>query len=188
MPTNRIHYLGAVGLAVTVGLAAGSAAASAPATGPRLAADSAQASSKIAFIREPGSSSRRTRRNVTSLSGGYAGVLYVMNPDGSGQRRLSPAFPGMRWSPDGQKIAFTAWSDGTSDVYVMNADGSGQERLTSDPSSEGGLAWSPDGRAIAFARIQSYGDSEIYVMNADGSQQRMLTRNPGRDNPDFGLA
>ena len=78
-----------------------------------------------------------------------------MNRDGSGQRKLAPAFGGMRWSPDGQKIAFTAWSDaptGSSDVYVMNADGSGKERLTSDPRWEGGVAWSPDGQKIAFTR------------------------------------
>ena len=66
---------------------------------------------------------------------GYAGVLWVMNRDGSGQRRLAPAFGGMRWSPDGQKIAFTAWVAGrlTSDVYVMNADGSGKAEADERP-------------------------------------------------------
>jgi Tol biopolymer transport system component len=123
------------------------------------------ATSKIVFTREP-------------LRMGYAGEMYVMNADGSGQRRLAPAFPGMRWSPDGQKIAFAAWSDatsGTSDVFVMNADGSGQERLTSDPSWESGLAWSPDGQKIAFARSRDLRKFEIYDMNVDGSEQRRLT-------------
>jgi Tol biopolymer transport system component len=122
---------------------------------------------KIAFIREP-------------LNAGYGGVLWVMNADGSGQRRLVPAPYGARWSPDGQKIAFVA---GESDVYVMNADGSGQQRLTSHPGwdggwDDGGLAWSPDGRSLAFNRqLPPDGrSSEIYVMNADGSEQRMLTR------------
>lgn len=80
-----------------------------------------------------------------------------MNADGSGQRRLVNSAEscggelGHAWSPDGQKIAFAAWSDQGTDMYVMNADGSGQQRLTSDPSWEGGLAWSPDGRMIAEA-------------------------------------
>ena len=71
-----------------------------------------------------------------------------MNAYGSGQRRLAPAHPGMRWSPDGQKIVF----DQDDEIWIMNADGSGQERLTSDPGLDSGLAWLPDGRAIAFAR------------------------------------
>ena len=118
------------------------------------------ASPKIAFIREP-------------LHAGYAGVLWVMIRDGSGQRRLADAFGEMRWSPDGQKIAFTAWSDKTSDVFVVNADGSGKQKLTSGDSWEQGVAWSPDGQKIAFVRDPG-GDSGIYVMNADGSDQRRL--------------
>ena len=131
------------------------------------------ANSKIAFIREP-------------FRGGYGGVLWVMNPDGSGQRRLAPAQPEMRWSPDGQKIAFVgSWRNGD-DIFVMNSDGSGLQRLTSSlpgecdgrDSWDGGPAWSPDGRAIAFTRRFCGRDPEIYVTNADGSEQRRLTRNP----------
>jgi Tol biopolymer transport system component len=169
MPRNRIHHGRAFGFGLTMLLATASAAASATSPGPRLTADSAQASSKIAFTREP-------------LNSGYDGVLYVMNADGSGQRRLAPANPAMRWSPGGQKIAFVD----NSQVYVMNVDGSAQTRLTSPLLGEcdgrarwdTGLAWSPDGRAIAFTRrfcgLGRY--SEIYAMNADGSEQRRLTR------------
>ena len=135
-----------------------------PALAARSSGLAGAATPKIAYIREP-------------LHMGYAGVLWVMNRDGSGQRKLAPAFGGMRWSPDGQKIAFTAWSDaptGSSDVYVMNADGSGKERLTSDPRWEGGVAWSPDGQKIAFTS-DVRGRSEIHVMNADASEQLRLT-------------
>jgi Tol biopolymer transport system component len=132
-----------------------------PALAARSSGLAGAATPKIAFIREP-------------PRGGYAGVLWVMNRDGSGQRRLADAFGGMRWSPDGQKIAFTAWSAATSDVFVMNADGSGKQKLTSGDSWESGVAWSPDGPKIAFVRGFG-GDSGIYVMNADGSGQRRLT-------------
>ena len=63
--------------------------------------------------------------------------VYVMNPDGSGQRNLTrnpgndgPRGSGAAWSPDGRKITFVSDRDGTYEVYVMNADGSGQRRLT----------------------------------------------------------
>jgi len=126
--------------------------------------------------------------------------VYVMNADGSGQRRLTrngarnfaPA-----WSPDGQRIAFERISHGESEiehdprwgscpswcdtaltfeVHVTNADGSGQQRLTPHGAKRG---WSPDGRTIAFVSKRD-GNAEIYVMNADGSEQRNLTRTRGR--------
>jgi Tol biopolymer transport system component len=60
--------------------------------------------------------------------------LYVMNPDGSGVRRLTH-LPGqewpLSWSPDGSKIAFgrypakPRWA-----FWVMNADGTGARKVT----------------------------------------------------------
>ena len=59
--------------------------------------------------------------------------IYVMNADGSGQKRL-PNIAGSdwlpSWSPDGKKIAFQSYRDGNGEIYVMNADGSEQKRLT----------------------------------------------------------
>ena len=104
--------------------------------------------------------------------------VYVMNADGSGQKRLTrkPADDQFgAWSPDGRTIAFTSDRDGNVEVYVMNADGSGQQRLTRNPGEDATPAWSPDGRKIAFRSARD-GNSEIHVMNADGSGQRRLTR------------
>ena len=113
-----------------------------PALAARSSGLAGAATPKIAFIREP-------------LHMGYAGVLWVMNRDGSGQRRLAPAFGGMRWSPDGQKIAFTAWSDQPdADERRLRHERRREREGEADerPRWESGLAWSPDGRKIAFAR------------------------------------
>jgi Tol biopolymer transport system component len=111
-----------------------------------------------------------------------AGV-YVMNADGSGQRRLARGSPSA-WSPDDQKIAFRGVPDRKRGIYVMNADGSGQRRLARGWPSD----WSPDGQKILFQR-QRLGTrgkvSDIYLINADGSGQRKLTQGHGaRWSPD----
>jgi TolB protein len=81
--------------------------------------------------------------------------VYVMNANGSGQRRLSheqtkrPTGPGSHgveplWSPDGRKIAFRSARDGNWEIYIMNPDGSGQRNLTRNPAEDDCcFAWSP---------------------------------------------
>jgi Tol biopolymer transport system component len=104
--------------------------------------------------------------------------IYVMNADGTDQRRLTHAAGddySPDWSPDGRKIAFVSERDGNDEIYGMNADGSEQRRLTSSRAHDYPPAWSPDGRKIAFASDRD-GNFDIYVMDADGSHVRNLTR------------
>ena len=106
--------------------------------------------------------------------------IYVMNANGSGQRRLTRS-PGLdrypAWSPDGRKLLFHRQRSTGGALWIMNADGSGQRRLAAGfwPRT-----WSPDGRKVAFSRGSS-SLREVYVVNADGSGQRNLTRNPLHD-------
>jgi TolB protein len=97
------------------------------------------------------------------------GGIFAVDPDGSGETRLSGPFSGVEgetWSPDGMKIAFSRELDG---IWVMNADGSSATRL-----AQGGFrwpVWSPDGTKIAFPN----GGGKLFLMNPDGTQQTLIT-------------
>src|SRR5690606_13835349 len=55
------------------------------------------------------------------------------------------------WSPDGQRLVFTGYDGGLSDLFVINADGTGLQRLTNDKYADMHPVWSPDGRTLAWA-------------------------------------
>jgi Tol biopolymer transport system component len=104
--------------------------------------------------------------------------IYLMEPDGSGVRKLTGAAAEGKvaaepaWSADGTRIAFVLSTPqhlgayaGDGDIYVMNADGTGLAKLT-DGLRDARPAWSPDGTRIVFVRDQG---NSLVVMNADGS-------------------
>jgi dipeptidyl aminopeptidase/acylaminoacyl peptidase len=108
--------------------------------------------------------------------------IYIMDADGSDQRRLTddPAndvFASL--SPDGQLIAFVSDRGGNENIYVMGTDGQNLRQLTFDPKSDNLPVWSPDRRRIAFNSDRG-GIRQIYVMNADGSDQQPVTDVPER--------
>ena len=119
---------------------------------------------------------------------GYA--LFVINTDGSGERRLTPwalrAGDHPDWSPDGKQILFRANVEGprtiSSNLYTIRPDGSGLRQLT---HARGGTVqhlsagFSPDGKWITFSRtpgIGKDGNADVFVMRANGSGVRNVTK------------
>jgi len=105
--------------------------------------------------------------------------LYVMNADGSGQRRLVAASletsAGATPSPDGKRIVYSRKTpaDGA-DILLADIDGKNERPLTKEKDLYNGTPiFSPDGSWIAF-----YADdgksSALVVMQADGSGRRTV--------------
>ncbi len=96
---------------------------------------------------------------------------FITNADGTNLTRLPvPATQRyLRWSPDGQKVAFTSLEAvDVFNLYVMDADGANVTRLTDHLAEDQYPVWSPDGRRIAFtSRVLS--NHHIYVVNRDGT-------------------
>ena len=90
---------------------------------------------------------------LTAYSMGQQRHIFVMRSDGTDQHDLTPdnfrhAWP--RWSPDGQRIAFTSRRTGDYELWIINRDGSRLRQLT---ESSGGhySPWSADGSMIAYS-------------------------------------
>ena len=92
-----------------------------------------------------------------------SGSTQVVSKNAAGVQGNAASY-GLRWSPDGTRIAFESWASnlvagwptGTVDIYVKTLSDGAVQRITVnaagiDANSEsGGPAWSPDGTAIAF--------------------------------------
>ena len=110
--------------------------------------------------------------------------IYLMNRDGTKQRQLTQvAAPDyvldFAWSPNGQRIAFSAGEDfGSADIYSINTDGTGQKRLTNSDSPGSWAShpsWSPDGARIAFTFDEGWFAAPIIsTMSPDGTGQTPL--------------
>ncbi len=100
------------------------------------------------------------------------------NPDGSNFQVLTSENVNWQatWSPDGEKIAFVSFRDGSAQIYMMNRDGSHQTRLTDTSISKTSPVWSPTRKIITFTGQQGE-TRDIYSIDIDKVQTSNVTQN-----------
>jgi len=120
------------------------------------------------------------------------GGLFIIRPDGTGLRRLTPDALGggePRWSPDGKRILFIS---GASGVWILDV-ATGKTKQLSDPADPGLFTdanWSPDGtqKSPGYVTPGTPATLELVIANADGSHPVNLWVGPigfGPNRPDW---
>jgi Tol biopolymer transport system component len=128
------------------------------------------------------------RRRIAFARGlvGREGI-WVVNADGSGQRRLTTrAGDGEpTWSPDGRRIAYRRSASTSFDLWVVpSAGGRTKPLLVTPQANELQPDWSPDGRRLAFQSSRGAG-IQIWVLNLRSKQARRLTSGRASFSPDW---
>lgn len=94
----------------------------------------------------------------------YGGDVWIVSKDGGVARKLSSpsgreSFP--KFSPDGDKVAFSGNYDGNTDIYVVSGAGGMPERITHHPGEDLVVDWYPDGESVLM-RSKMLSPSERY--------------------------
>jgi TolB protein len=135
---------------------------------------------------------RRQETLLNEILVGNAECLSALVVCAEPLRRLRPGpsvrygIAGLRWSPDGRSIAFSAFTSGTDnrDIYLIDTQRTGAQRISSHRAADVGPVWSPDGRKLAFLSNRD-GLLQLYMLNLDclphdcESSVRQLTRDSG---------
>jgi dipeptidyl aminopeptidase/acylaminoacyl peptidase len=114
--------------------------------------------------------------------------LWLIHPDGSGLRRVTnnaqtaeDAFQQIRWSPDGQKLAFSQGGQ----IYAVDM-ATFAPTLLQDEAA-GGFDWSLDGKQIMFddPPVQagksafSFQNKGLWVTNVENGDKKLLAKSSG---------
>jgi len=117
------------------------------------------------------------------------GKLYTVPVSGGAPTQLNTGFAQQcnndhGYSPDGNWLAISDNTEGSSQIYVLPATG-GEPRLVTPLAPSYWHGWSPDGQYLAYPGRRD-GEFDIYIIPVTGGQEIRLTEAPGLDDgPDY---
>ena len=107
----------------------------------------------------------------------YFGEIYIMNGDGSGQKRLTftPGYEGGPFfSPDGKRIIWRRFDTNgvNADIYTMKPDGSDVRRLTDFGCMSWAPFYHPSGQYVVFtANKFGFPNFELFLVDSAGGRE-----------------
>ncbi len=125
---------------------------------------------------------------AVSLSREGGSQIFLINPDGSGLRRLTSSTAidtEPRYSPDGRWLYFTSDRGGSPQIYRMSASGGGEpQRVTFEGSYNVSPRLSPDGKTLAFI-TRNAGRFQVALLDLANRQVQILTDSDRDESPSF---
>jgi Tol biopolymer transport system component len=127
---------------------------------------------------QPAAGPGETLGYVTQSQDGQT-MIQQLDAEGEG---WTAAFPGRdpAWSSDGLQLAYSASSEGVSQVFNMPTSGGSPLQVTSEEVYAGQPSWSPDGTKLAYV-AEREGNLDIWVAAPDGTDPQRLTHDPATD-------
>jgi TolB protein len=103
--------------------------------------------------------------------------IWLMDWDGQNQRQITKhgalsILPS--WAPDNERMVYTSFARGTSDMYIVNRRGGARVRINSGLALNTSATFSPVSNDIAFVGSVR-GNPDIYLIKDDGTNLRRLT-------------
>ena len=130
----------------------------------------------------------KKEQQILKINPSYFGEIYIMNADGSDQKRLTnhPGYDGGPFfSHDGKRIIWRRFNEkGTlADVYTMKIDGTDVKRLTEFNAMSWAPYFHPSGRYAIFASNKlGFDNFELYLVDSEGGKEPVrITHKDGFD-------